>query len=192
MKRRQIIVLLTIFIMIQTVTAGILIAQPLKIGVFDPVAVLSRMPELNEVEQRIQNLVEEKSAEFNQLQIEFRQSLEEYQQKLGVISEEARGAEEERLGQMELEIQQFQSEAEQEIEEQRLEWLSPLLEKLRQAAGAVAAQKEIDYLVASTLPGDVSAGPLARNVLHISSNNREQFDITEEVIAFMELEEGSE
>ena len=189
MIRRQIIVLFAIFILLPVIKAEPLISQPLKIGVFDPVAVLNRMPELREVEQQIQNLVEEKSAEFNQMQIDFQQSVEEYQQKGGVLSDEARTAEEERLGQMELEIQQFQAEAEQEIEEQRLEWLSPLIEKLQQAAQTIAAQKEIDYLIASTLPGDVGAGPLARNLLYISPDNREQFDITEEVIAFMELEE---
>ncbi len=187
MNGSKILVFFSFFIFLTLIQTHTTVAQPFKMGIFDPAAVLNRMPEMRELEQRMQNLIEEKSVEFTQLQTNFQQNLEDYQQKMGVLSDEARQQEEEQLGLMEIQIQEFQTEAQRELEKQRNEWLAPLIQNMQEAVNEVARQKNIDYLLTTALLTAGDPGPLGRNILYMNEELRPAYDITEEVISYLEL-----
>ncbi|MFO7799897.1 OmpH family outer membrane protein [Rhodohalobacter sp.] len=161
--------------------APVVQAQDMKIGFVEPRAVLERMPEMRAVQQRLQNFAERKQNELVEKERELQTEVELYQQKVGVISEQARQTEEERLNAMDTEFRQMQQEAQQEMAEQRSELMAPLLEQIQDAIDAVAARKELDYVLnTTTSSGDVI-------ILYVSPEVQEEYDITDEVMSELDI-----
>src|SRR5699024_1024360 len=79
-------------------TTSAQVKQDLKIGYVDPQAILTKMPEMKAVQQRLQNFMGEKREELISKRENYQQQIAEYQEKQSVISEEAKQKEEERLG----------------------------------------------------------------------------------------------
>lgn len=165
--------MLTVFslvVFIQTATA-----QGFKVGYVDPSIILQQMPEAKAVQQQVQNLYDRKQNEIGSRQQELQSELQEYQQKAGVISEEARLAEEERLTQMDIELRQLQSDAQQEIQQASAELMAPLFEQIQTSVDNIAEQQGLDMVLNLTLGG---YGILDRNVIYVSPENQQQYDIT--------------
>lgn len=156
-------------------------AQDMKIGFVDPRAVLERMPEMRAVQQRLQNFAERKQSELSQKERELQTEIELYQQKIGVISEQARQNEEQRLSEMDAEFRQMQNQAEQEFQQQRAQLMSPLLNQIQESINAVASRKGLDYVLNTTTSGgDVI-------ILYVSEEIQREFDITDEVMAHLDI-----
>lgn len=156
-------------------------SQQLEIGYVDPQAILSKMPEMKAVQQRLQNFVERKRGEFTEKQQDFQQQVTEYQQKADVINEDARQREEERLGKLNAELQQYQSQIQQEIQEKQQELVSPLLDQIDEAVGAVAEEMGLTYVInTSTSQGDMI-------ILYASDEAQEKYDITNQVLSELDI-----
>lgn len=155
--------------------------QQLEIGYVDPQVVLSKMPEMKAVQQRIQNFAERKQQELSQKEQQFQTEVTNFEQKSGVISEEARAKEEERLSQLQNELLQFRQQAEQEIAQKRAELLGPLLQQIQQAIDTVAEEKGLSYVLNTT----TSTGDLI--ILYVSEEMRAQNDITDAVMQELDL-----
>jgi len=150
--------------------------EDMKIGFVDPRAVLERMPEMRAVQQRLQNFAERKQQELSQKEAELQTEIELYQQKVGVISENARQTEEQRLSEMDTEFRQLQQQASQELQQQRAELMSPLLNQIQQSINTVAANRGLDYVLNTTTSnGDVI-------ILYVSEEIQNEFDITDAVM----------
>ncbi|MDZ7690007.1 MAG: OmpH family outer membrane protein [Balneolaceae bacterium] len=148
----------------------------LTIGYVDPQAILSKMPEMKAVQQRLQNFRDRKVQELQEKQSQFQQQLSAYQQKSTVISEEAKKKEEERLGQLQSELQQFQTQLQQEIQQKQQELVGPLLQQIEEAINKVAEERGLTYVLnTTTSQGDVI-------ILYASPSAREQYDITDPVM----------
>lgn len=148
----------------------------LTIGYVDPQAILSKMPEMKAVQQRLQNFADRKRQEFQDKQTNFQQQLNAYEQKSTVISEEAKKKEEERLGKLQSELQQFQTQLQQEIQQKQQELVGPLLQQIEEAINAVAEERGLTYVLnTTTSQGDVI-------ILYASPSAREQYDITDPVM----------
>lgn len=178
MKLAKIILFTSLIAMTGLMTAPVATqAQDMKIGFVDPRAVLDRMPEMRAVQQRLQNFYERKQSELSQKERELQTEIELYQQKVGVISEQARQNEEERLSEMDTEFRQLQSQAEQELQQQRAQLMSPLLNQIQEAINNVASTKGLDYVLNTTTSGgDVI-------ILYVSEEIQNEYDITDEVMA---------
>jgi len=156
-------------------------AQDMKIGFVEPRAVLERMPEMRAVQQRLQNFAERKQNELTEKEQELQTEIEVYQQKAGVISENARQEEEERLSAMDTEFRELQQQAQQEMQQQRAELMSPLLEQIQDAIDSVASRMELDYVLNTTTSnGDVI-------ILYVSPEIRDEYDITDEVMEELDI-----
>ncbi|MDX1618337.1 MAG: OmpH family outer membrane protein [Balneolaceae bacterium] len=150
--------------------------ENLTIGYVDPQAILSRMPEMKAVQQRLQNFADRKRQELTQKQSDFQQQVTAYQQKSAVISEEAKKKEEERLGQLQAELQQFQTQLQQEIQQKQQELVGPLLQQIEQAINTVAEERGLTYVLNTTTSnGDVI-------ILYASQEAQQQYDITDQVM----------
>ncbi len=182
MKLAKIILFTSLIAMIGIMTVpAVTQAQDMKIGFVDPRAVLERMPEMRAVQQRLQNFAERKQSELSQKERELQTEIELYQQKIGVISEQARQNEEERLSEMDAEFRQMQSRAEQEFQQQRAQLMSPLLNQIQESINVVAANKGLDYVLNTTTSGgDVI-------ILYVSEEIQREFDITDEVMANLDI-----
>ena len=151
-------------------------AQQAEIGYVDPQQILTQMPEMKAVQQRIQNFIADKQAELQEQQQEFQAAVEEYQQQMTVLSGDAKAAQEEELGQMQAELRQAQRQAQQEIRQKQQELVSPLIESINQAIEEVAAEMGLDYVLnTTTSQGDVI-------ILYASETAKQQYDITDEVM----------
>ncbi|REL33361.1 OmpH family outer membrane protein [Rhodohalobacter sp. SW132] len=178
MKLAKIILFTSLIALTGLMTAPATVqAQDMKIGFVDPRAVLDRMPEMRAVQQRLQNFFERKQSELTQKERELQTEIELYQQKVGVISEQARQNEEERLGELDAEFRQMQNQAEQELQQQRAQLMSPLLNQIQEAINNVASSKGIDYVLNTTTSGgDVI-------ILYVSEEVQSEYDITDAVMA---------
>lgn len=155
--------------------------QELEIGYVDPQAILSKMPEMKAVQQRLQNFMEKKREELATKREEYQQQVSEYQKKEAVISESAKQKEEERLGQLGAELQQFQTELQQEVQQKQQELVGPLLDQIDTAIGTVASDKGLTYVLNTTTSnGDVI-------ILYASDEAQQQYDITDEVMAELDM-----
>lgn len=150
--------------------------QDLEIGYVDPQSILSKMPEMKAVQQRLQNFVDRKREEFATKQQNFQQQVSEYQQKESVISESAKKKEEERLGKLNAELQQFQSQIQQEIQQKQQELVGPLLDQIDKAVSSVAQQMDLTYVINST----TSQGD--RIILYTSNEAQQKYNITDRVM----------
>lgn len=157
------------------------ISQDMKVGFVEPRIILDRMPEMRAVQQRLQNFADRKRTELIEAESNFQQQLQSYQERASVMSETARATEEERLSQVSAELQQLQATAEQELAQRRAELMSPILQQIQDAIDAVAAEKGLDIVLnTTTSTGDVI-------ILYVSDEVREQNDITEAVMARLEI-----
>lgn len=146
------------------------------IGYVDPQAILSKMPEMKAVQQRLQNFIQRKKEEFATKQQTFQQELSEYQKKASVISESSKKEEEERLGKLNAELQQYQTQIQQEIQQKQQELVSPLLEQINSAIGTVAQKQGLTYVLnTTTSTGDVI-------VLYASDEAQKKYNITDKVM----------
>ncbi len=154
-------------------------AQELRIGYVEPQAILSKMPEMKAVQQRLQNFAERKQQELAQKEEEFNTQVTNYQQRSSVISDEAKAKEEERLGQLNAELQQFRGQLQQEMQQKQQELVSPLLEQIGNAIDQVASDMNLTYVLNTT----TSSGDAI--ILYASDEAQEQYDITDQVMQQM-------
>lgn len=151
-------------------------SDELKIGYVNPQAILSNMPEMRAVQQRLQNFTTRKQQELAEKEQVFQAEVTAYQQKVGVISPEAQQKEEERLGQMQQDLVASQQQAEQELQQKREELMGPLLGQIGTAIDAVAKRMGLIYVLnTTTSTGDVV-------ILYASDDYQAKYDITEKVM----------
>ncbi len=172
---------LFIFSVVTLETAFAQEIQGLNIGYVEPQAILSKMPEMKAVQQRLQNFAERKQEELVQKQQDFEQQVSEYQQKESVISDAAREKEEERLGQLNAELQEYRTQLQQEIQQKQQELVGPLLDQISNAIDSVADRMGLTYVLnTATSNGDVI-------ILYASDEARQKYDITDEVMDELDM-----
>lgn len=151
-------------------------SQDMNIGFVNENAILQRMPEMRAVEQRLQNFRMRKIEEIRTKQQEFQMEAERFQQRQSVLSESARQAEEERLINLQRELQQFQQTAEQEVQQQELNLLEPVIMQIRDSISKIAASQGFDYILKRTTFDGTSI------ILYVADEARERSDITNAVM----------
>ncbi len=148
----------------------------IKIGYVDPQAILSKMPEMKAVQQKLRNFAERKQQELQQKQQSFQQQLEQFQDKSAVISEQAKKEQQQKLGEMNSQLQQFQTQIQQEIQKKQQELMEPVYGQIEKAIDAVASRQDLSYVLnTTTTNGDVI-------ILYASDSAKEKYDITDQVM----------
>lgn len=151
-------------------------AQELKIGYVDPQTILTRMPEMKAVQQRIVNFTERKSNELRAKEMELQNAIDIYRQKESAISESAKQAEQQELQRKSMELNQAEQQAQQEVAEKRNELLGPLLSQIDTAIQAVAKRLGLSYVLNTT----TNTGDLI--ILYASPDHQAKYDITAKVM----------
>lgn len=119
----------------------------LKIGYTNPARILSQLPEVEEVDQQINSLIEEKDEELAQKATELQQMFTDYEAGMGNLSDAERSVREEELMQLN---QQFETDREQmmrEVQQRRNELMTPIIERMNQAMEEVAQERNLDLVL---------------------------------------------
>ncbi len=127
-------------------TAG-LYAQNLKIGHIDSNEIMNLMPERNKVEEDLVQFEQQLENELRTMANEYQNKVAEYQNNLATMSNLIRQAREKEITDLQMRIQDFQQSADQEYNEKRIELLTPLIDKIRNAIEEVGTENGYAYIL---------------------------------------------
>lgn len=148
------------------------IAQ-VKIGYANPARVLSALPEVEEVDQQIQALIEQSDEELATKATELQSVFTNYESNMNNLSEQERATREEELMEMNQQFEQDRESMMNNIRQRRSELMTPIIEKMNTAMEEIAAEMELDLILnEGTSTGDAI----------VFFANSEQLDITDRII----------
>ncbi len=148
------------------------IAQ-VKIGYANPARVLSALPEVEEVDQQIQALIEQSDEELAAKATELQSIFTNYESNMNNLSEQERVIREEELMEMNQQFEQDRESMMNNIRQRRSELMTPIIEKMNTAMESIAAEMELDLILSEgTSTGDAI----------VFFANSEQLDITDQII----------
>jgi outer membrane protein len=148
------------------------IAQ-IKIGYANPARVLSSLPEVEEVDQQIQALIEQSDEELAAKATELQSVFTNYESNMNNLSEQERVTREEELMEMNQQFEQDRESMMNNIRQRRSELMTPIIEKMNNAMEEIAAEMELDLILnEGTSTGDAI----------VFFANSEELDITDRII----------
>lgn len=122
-------------------------AQAQKLGYVDQRAVLVSMPQMQEVQKKIQKEMKAQQRQLQQRRQQFQKEVQQFQQQQSLLDDSARAERERELQRRQREIQQSAQKRQKQMQQRRQEMMQPLLEKLQAAIDKVAAQQELDAVL---------------------------------------------
>lgn len=141
--RKSLFILLLIagFVSLQQANAQV------RIGYTNPARVLNELPEVDTVDQQIQELIAEKDNQLATKAGELQQILSQYEENKASLSEQERQSREEELIEMN---RQFEAEREsylKEVRDRRNQLMRPIIEKMNRAMEEVAGEMNLDLVL---------------------------------------------
>ncbi|MBO7456121.1 MAG: OmpH family outer membrane protein [Paludibacteraceae bacterium] len=150
-------------VMIIAVLSLTLTANAQKFGYVNTQELFMLMPELKDVQARMDSLNKQYENLLMQMQEEYQKKLQDYQQKQNTLPEAMRQIQEEELYSMQQRLQTTYQTAQQDVEQKRNEYLKPVHEKMGKAIQEVGADKQYTYIFDSAAA--VYIAPDADNVM---------------------------
>ncbi|MFO7933006.1 MAG: OmpH family outer membrane protein [Bacteroidales bacterium] len=121
-------------------------AQDMKFGHINSDRLLSDMPEYDSAQQKIQELREQYDLEIEQIQVEINKKIEQFNQNEGTMSNLIREAKASEIQEMQMRLQNFAQTAQQDLQEQSMVFVQPVMDKARSAISAVAKEQGLIYV----------------------------------------------
>ena len=122
-----------------------------------------QMPELKDIQARMDSLNKQYENLLMQMQEEYQKKLQDYQQKQNTLPEAMKQIQEEELYSMQQRLQTTYQTAQQDVEQKRGEYLKPVNEKMSKAIQEVGAANNYTYIFDAAAA--VYIAPDADNVL---------------------------
>lgn len=122
-------------------------AQAPTIGYTNQEAILANMPEMEEVQQTLEQEAQAMQQEMESEQQELQEMVQQYQQQQALLSDERQAEREQQLQQRQQELQQSMQQRQQQLAEREAELMQPLLDKLQTALNAVADEQNLDVVL---------------------------------------------
>jgi outer membrane protein len=144
-------------------------AQAQKIGYTNQEAILANMPEMEEVQQKLQTAAQQQQQELQQERQQFQQQVQRFQKQQSLLSDSVASRRERELQQRSQELQQSMQQRQQQLAQRERELMQPLLEELQTAINDVAAQENIDIVMRT------------QALLYVDQNSSNVVDITQQV-----------
>lgn len=140
-----------------------LAANAQKFGYVNTQELFMLMPELKDVQVRMDSLNKQYENLLMQMQEEYQKKLQDYQQKQNTMPEAMRQIQEEELYSMQQRLQTTYQTAQQDVEQKRTEFLKPVHERMGKAIQDVGAANNYTYIFDSAAA--VYIAPDADNVM---------------------------
>lgn len=121
-------------------------ANAQKFGYVNTQELFMQMPELKDVQARMDSLNKQYENMLMQMQEEYQKKLQDYQQKQNTLPEAMRQIQEEELYSMQQRLQTTYQTAQQDVEQKRGEYLKPVNERMTKAIQEVGAANSYTYI----------------------------------------------
>jgi len=137
------IVLLLVFIFSYTGFSQI------KIGYIDSDSIMDQLPDVQDVRQRLDALIQEWQAELNKLEKDWKSKYDDYEKRKLIMSDQTRIETEQQLVQLENKITEFRDKkfgANGELFQKQDELMKPVQNKIFNAIKEVAQEEDLDFV----------------------------------------------
>ncbi len=114
---------------------------------------LTMVEEGKRTETELNTLMNQKQGEVQQLQMQLQNQMQQYQQQQALLSDQARAEKEQELYQLQMQAQQAAYNAEMEFQQIYTQKMEGLIEKMRDIAEEVGAEKKYDLILETTESG---------------------------------------
>lgn len=146
-----------------------------RIGYANQEALLANMPEMKEVQKKLQQEARQQQQELQKERQELRKKMKQYQQQQSLLSDSARAQRQRALRQQQQELQKSSQQRQQQLRKREQELMQPLLKDLQSAIETVSAEKNLDLVLRSQALLDVDEKSDA--VMNISPDVAQQLGI---------------
>ena len=133
-------------VMIIAVLVLALTANAQKFGYVNTQELFMQMPELKDVQARMDSLNKQYENLLMNMQEEYQKKLQDYQQKQSTMPDAMRQIQEEELYSMQQRLQTTYQTAQQDVEQKRGEYLKPINERMSKAIQEVGAANNYTYI----------------------------------------------
>jgi len=157
-----------LFILVGLVVTPVTHGQT-RIGYTNQEAILANMPEMQDVQQTLQQEAKQQQRELQQRQQKFQKEVKQYREQQSLLSDSAQSRREQELLQMQKELQQAQQKQQKQLQQRERELMQPLLEDLQSAIDSVASARDIDVVMRT------------QALLYVNQQNDSLVDITQDV-----------
>jgi outer membrane protein len=121
----------------------------LKIGYIDSDAIMDQLPDVQDVRQRLDALIQEWQAELNKLEREWKNKYDDYEKRKLIMSDQTRIETEQQLVQLENKISEYRDKkfgANGELFQKQDELMKPVQNKIFNAIKEVAQEEDLDFV----------------------------------------------
>ncbi len=147
------LLLLTLFILV----GAIQVNAQVKVGYTNPEVILSRMPEIQEIDQQIGQMLTEKDSLLAIKAADLQKMIEDYEAAKNSMSAEARLAREQQLIEKNAEFEQERENSLNEVQQKQLALINPVKARVFEAIQAVADELGLDMVLNE---GSVNGGAI--------------------------------
>lgn len=141
-----------------------------KIGYMDVQAVMSELPQMDDVQSQLEGFVSEKQQQLQDRTASFQEAVANYQENQASMSQQQQNAREEELGNMEEDLRTFQQSLQTEIQQYRQQLLAPVYEDIDVAIANIAEEMDLDFVLnKATMRGENIVQFSAQETLNITN-----------------------
>lgn len=117
-----------------------------KFGHISADLLLQDMPEYDSAQAKIEDLRSQYDLEIERIQVEINKKIEEYNQNESTMSNLIKEAKASEIQEMQVRLQNFAQTAQQDLQQQSMALMQPVMDKARKAIEAVAKEKGLIYV----------------------------------------------
>lgn len=141
-----------------------------KIGYMDVQAVMSELPQMEDVQSELEGFVTKKQQQLQDRTASFQEAVADYQENQASMSQQQQTNREEELGNMESDLRSFQQSLQTEIQQYRQQLLAPIYEDIDQAIADIAEEMDLDFVLnKATMRGENIVQFSAQETLNITN-----------------------
>ena len=118
-----------------------------KLGHINSQELLAAMPELKDMQAKLDTLAGQYEVQFDNMQEEFNKKLTEFQQQQATMTAGVREFRQQELADLEQRIQKFYQSVQQDLQAKQVEYMQPVQQKLLNAINKVASAKGCTYVM---------------------------------------------
>ena len=117
-----------------------------KFGHITAELLLQEMPEYDSAQVKLQELNTSYELEIERIQVEINKKIEEFQQTEATMSQLIKEAKASEIQEMQQRLQNFAQTAQQDLQQQQMAFLQPVMDKAREAIEEVAKEHQLLYV----------------------------------------------
>lgn len=152
-------------ILAMTILSMAFLLNAQKFGHVTSELLLQDMPEYDSAQVKMQNLRAQYELEMEQIQVEINKKIEAFNQNEATMSDLIKEAKASEIQEMQMRLQNFSQTANQDLQQQGMVFMQPVMEKARNAIDEVAKEKGLIYVFDLSQGNPVYTSPESLDLL---------------------------